>query len=59
MLAEMAEKRICEEETRRGMDDTWIYCPFSAATTLRLVVAVGRMRKVGKTITFQTCQNYF
>lgn len=59
MLAEMAEKSICEEETREGMDDNWIHCRFSAATMLRMVVTVGRIRKLGKTITFQICQNYF
>ena len=46
------------EETRTAMDVTQIHCPFSVVTAVRVVAAVSRMRKIGKTITFQTCQNY-
>lgn len=46
------------KETRTGIDDTGIHCPFSVATAIRMVVAVSRMRKIGKAIIVQTCQNY-
>lgn len=57
MLAEMAENRTCAKKQRQERMAAE-YTPFSVAASIRVVVAVSRTRKISKTITLQTCQNY-